>query len=121
MPYSKFVLKYNSTAICGNVAMTLGVIVGPKVFHICETYIYTPYLVYTPNSNTTYCVYLSIHSYMYISIYICSPVKQKNTGIFPKKKQKTEKFRRKTKTGQSSDKSQKINPVTNILKSKAYI
>jgi len=41
--------------------------------------------------------------------------------IFPKKKQKTEKSRRKTKTGQSSDKSQKINPVTNILKSKAYI
>lgn len=41
--------------------------------------------------------------------------------IFPKKKQKTEKFPIKTKTGQSSDKSQKINPVSNILKSKAYI
>lgn len=58
---------------------------------------------------------------MYISIYTCSPVKQKNTGIFPKKKQKLEKFPIKTKTGQSSDKSQKINPVSNILKSKADI
>ena len=32
-----------------------------------------------------------------------------------------EKFPNKTKTGQSSDKSQKINPVSNILKSKADI
>jgi len=39
--------------------------------------------------------------------------------IFPKKKQKTEKFPNKTKTGQSSDKSQKINPVSNILRYKA--
>lgn len=57
---------------------------------------------------------------MYISIYICSPVKQKNTEFF-QKKQKTEKFPIKTKTGQFPANSRKINPVSNILKSKAYI
>lgn len=75
-----------------------GVIVGLEFFHICETYIYTPYLVYTPNSNTTSCVYLSIHSYIYISIYTCSPVKQKNTEFF-QKKAKIRKIPKKNKNG----------------------
>lgn len=41
--------------------------------------------------------------------------------IFPKKKQKTEKSPIKTKTGQFPANSRKINPVSNILKSKADI
>ena len=40
---------------------------------------------------------------------------------FSKKKQKLEKFPIKTKTGQFPANSRKINPVSNILKSKAYI
>lgn len=74
------------------------VIAGLEFFHICETYIITPYIVYTPNSNTTSCVYIYIHSYIYISIYTCSPVKQKNTE-FSQKKAKIRKIPDKNKNG----------------------
>lgn len=74
------------------------VIVGPEVFLYMKTYIYTPYIVYTPNSNTTSCVYLFIYPYIYISIYTCSPVKQKNTEFF-QKKAKNRKIPDKNKNG----------------------
>ena len=57
---------------------------------------------------------------MYISIYICSPVKQKNTEFF-QKKTKNRKIPDKNKNGTVPSKQPKINPVTNILKSKANI
>lgn len=58
---------------------------------------------------------------MYISIYTCSPVKQKNTGIF-QKKAKNRKIPKKNKNGTILPcYTRKINPVSNILKSKADI
>nr|DAY40196.1 MAG TPA: LydA-holin antagonist [Caudoviricetes sp.] len=63
-----------------------------------------------------------IHPFIYLYIYIyLFTGKTEKYRIFPKKKQKTEKSRRKTKTGQFPANSRKINPVSNILKSKAYI
>ena len=79
-------VKYDSTAKCGNSRL--------QSFSIYETlHVYTPVLtpVYTH-------IYLSIHSYMYISIYICSPVKQKNTEFF-QKKAKIRKIPNKNKNG----------------------
>lgn len=43
-------------------------------------------------------IHLYIHSYMYISIYTCSPVKQKNTEFF-QKKAKIRKIPKKNKNG----------------------
>lgn len=63
MPYNKFVLKYNSTAICGNVVMTLGVIVGPEVFQYMKDYMYIHL------SRHLY-IHLFIYPSIYISIYL---------------------------------------------------
>lgn len=63
-----------------------------------QRYIYTPYLVYHPNSNTTYCIHLFIYPYIYISIYMFTG-KTEKYRIFPKKSKKQKNSRRKTKTG----------------------
>ena len=76
------------------------VIVGPEVFlYIENIHIYTISSVSSKFKHNI--LYSSIHIFIYLYIYIyLFTCKTEKYRIFPKKKQKTEKFRRKTKTGQ---------------------
>lgn len=86
------------------------VIVGPEVFPYIENiHIYTISSVSSKFKHNI--LYSSIHIsiYLYIYIYLFTG-KTEKYRIFPKKKQKTEKFPIKTKTGQFPAKAEKSIP-----------